>query len=565
MSSTLIHSALTKHKPILRWGLLLLAFSILLLSVVFIVLEIMFLPQTWYPYQSGSLFQALQLEPTKLLGTPNIGIFSREWKIASPTTVKLSFRAKIQNKNLQDIWGFSMPSLKTIWSDSSQGGFLRVQVPVGGDPYLYRSVATPTPISGQRFRVTVQMRARVPITRQGCRGIWLQENGGTYAAQCFPVALSSRWETFSFEWQSPKNAISRSIRAVINDFDGLEFDIRNLKIDWQQTGTWKELTPLEPTGAGIYLDWQGRDKNAIQPYVPLRVDQLWHEYSISAKLQTSTKLTATLFLQLDFQTELQDVRLTTIGENPDARALLSKPFRSQIWFGDPNLAGHSLAALAFLVVLLAPNVWIGLLGLSIGLLGIFFTESRTAWLAAGFGLPLLLWFDLSKNQRSWYLGAISILILLFVLTGGTSFLGRLSTVDQAEVTRQSVWRVAVESIRTNPFSGVTPIDFAQAYEKAYPQNKGSEVKHAHNFWLQMGVRFGVLGLLTALLFTAGIFWFAWYFGLWRGIAFVLPFFSMNVFDYSLDHIGVWVPLFVGLWYFKISKTQNSVSVIPKPT
>jgi hypothetical protein len=563
MNSTLISSGLTKHTSILRWVLLVLGLSILLLSVVFIVLEILFLPQTWYPYQSGTLFQALQLEPTKLLGTPNIGIFSRAWDISIPTTVQLSFRAKIQNNNLQEIWGFSMPSLKTIWSDSSQGGFLRVQVPVGDDPYLYRSVATLTPISGQRFRVTVQMRARVPITRQGCRGIWLQENGGTYAAQCFPVALSSQWETFSFEWQPPKNAISRSIRAVINDFDGLEFDIRNLKIEWQQVGTWKELTPLEPTGAGLYLDWQGRDKNTIQPYVPLRVDQLWHEYSISAKLQTSTKLTAALFLQPDFQ--IQDVRLTTIGANSAARALLGKPFRSQIWFGDPNLAGHSLAALAFLIVLLAPNVWIGLLGLFIGLLGIFFTESRTAWLAAGFGLPLLLWFALSKNQRSWYLGAISILILLFALTGGTSFLGRLSTVDQAEVTRQSVWRVAVESIRANPFSGVTPVAFAQAYEKAYPQNKGSVVKHAHNFWLQMGVRFGVLGLLTALLLTAGILWFAWYFGSWRGIAFVAPFFLMNMFDYSLDHIGVWIPLFVGLYYLKTYKTQNLVSVMTKPT
>jgi hypothetical protein len=564
MNSTLIPSTLTRGTSILRWGLLLLALSILLLSVVFIVLEVILLPQTWYPYQSGSLFQALQLEPAKLLGSSKIGIFARAWDISTPTTVQLNFRAKIQNKNPQDVWGFSMQSFISTWADSPEGGYLRVQVPVGDDPYLYRSVATPTPISEQRFRVTVQMRARVPIARQGCRGIWLQENGGTYAAQCFPVALNLQWKTFSFKWQPPKNATSRSIRAVINDFNGLEFDVRNLKIGWQQAGTWKELTPLEPTGAGLYLDWQGLDKNTTQPYVPLRVDQLWHEYSISAKLLTTTKLTAGLFLQPDFQIELQDVRLTTIGTNSAARALLSKPFRSQIWFGDPNLAGHSLAALAFSIVLLAPSVWIGLLGLFIGLLGIFFTESRTAWLAAGFGLPLILWFVLSKNQRLWFLGVISILILLFVLTGGTGFLGRLSTVDQAEVTRQSVWRVAVESIRANPFSGVTPIDFAQAYEKAYPENKGSVVKHAHNFWLQMGVRFGVLGLLTALLLTAGIFWFAWYFGSWRGIAFVMPFFLMNVFDYSLDHIGVWVPLFVGLWYLKTSKTQKLVSIMAKP-
>lgn len=336
MSSTLISAALIRRTSILRWVLLLLAFGVLLLSVVFIVLEIIFLPQTWYPYQSESLFQALQLEPTKLLGTSQIGIFSRDWQISAPATAQLNFRAKIHDKNGQDIWGFSTPSLKTIWNVSPQGGFLRVQVPVSGDPYLYRSVATSVPISRQRFRATVQMRARVPIARQGCRGVWLQENGGTYAAQCFPVALIPQWETFSFEWQPPAAAISKSIRVVINDFDGLELDIRGLKIELQQAKKWQELIPLEPTGASIYLDWQGRDKNTIQPYVPLQVDQLWHEYSIAAKLQAPAKLTASLFLQSDFQSELQSVQLTTTGTN-SARALLSKPFRSQIWFADPNL------------------------------------------------------------------------------------------------------------------------------------------------------------------------------------------------------------------------------------
>jgi hypothetical protein len=562
----LIPSTLTRRTYILRWGLLLLAFGVLLLSVVFIVLEIIFLPKTWYPYQSGSLFQTLYLEPTKLLGTSQIGIFSREWDITTPTTAQLSFRAKTQNQNAQDIWGFSMLSFTTNWTDSPQGGFLRVQVPVGGDPYLYRSVATPIPISVQRFRATVQMRARVPIARQGCRGIWLQENGGTYAAQCFPVALSPQWETFSFEWQPPETAISRSIRVVINDFDGLEFDIRNLKIELQQAKKWQELTPLEPTGAGLYLDWQGRDKNAIQPYIPLRVDGIWHEYSISVNLQTATKLTLNLYFQPEFQAELQDVKLKLVEFGlPTPRALLIKPFRSAIWYGDPNLAGHSLLALSLFTVLLAPSVWIGLLGLLMGLLGIFFTESRTAWLTAGFGLPLLLWFALTKNQRSWFLVTISILILLFVLTGGAGFLGRLATLDQSEVTRQSVWYVALKSIRQHPFSGVSAMDFAQTYEKAYPQNKGSVVKHAHNFWLQMGVRFGIFGLAGSLLLTIMILWFAWNFGLWHGIAFVMPFFLMNMFDYSLGHIGVWIPLMIGLWYLKTVKTENRDSVIVKST
>jgi hypothetical protein len=77
----------------------------------------------------------------------------------------------------------------------------------------------------------------------------------------------------------------------------------------------------------------------------------------------------------------------------------------------------------------------------------------------------------------------------------------------------------------------------------------------------MGVRFGVFGMIGAFCLTAGILWFAWYFGSWRGIAFVMPFLVMNMFDYSMDYPGVWIPFLIGLLYLRLIKLQNVTSVL----
>jgi hypothetical protein len=538
----------SRGKLIFQWISLTLALIGLLSSVIFIFLELFFLPEAWYPYHTSSLLEALKLEPIKLIGTPITGIFSRDWQITKPTTLKLNFRARIDTEISKDIWGFSMDSFKSDWIQDTSGSFLRIQVPTGIDPYLYRSVLTPSPISGKRFRVSLQMRARVPIALQGCRGVWLQENGGSYASQCFPVALNKQWESFNFEWQAPLNALSKSVRVVINDFDGLEFDIRDLKVDWQIDDGWKALTPLEPTGAVMLLDWIGRDKNAIAPYLPLVVDRQWHDYSISTSLPIATKLTVNIVLQPNYWAELQDFQLDTRQANLVQKITpLIKPFRSAIWFGDPNIAGHSLAAIALFTVLLTPNLWIGIVGITLGLVGIFFTESRAAWIAAAIGLPWLFWFVLSKKLRLWFFGAISIIILTAISVWGTDFFGRLATVDQIGVTRQSIWNVALDSIRQNLWTGTSDEQFSKIYAERYPTIP-MRITHAHNLWLESGVRFGLLGLIVSGGLSLALVAFFWKYGRWRALAFLLPIFLMNVLDYSLEYIGILAPFILGsIW------------------
>ena len=219
---------LGRTKERIRWVLLIVSCFVLSSSVLFIVTERMFLPNAWYPYQFDSLSEALRLKPTSFQTGNQPYIYSRNWEVSETSNVELKFSARVSQRVKADLWGTSTPSLLAAWVADSSGGYTHVATPTGTDPYIFRSVKTDSSVAGQRFQVEVQMRSQKAIPAVGCRGIWLQENGGKYLSQCFPVALNKDWRTFRFEWVAPKEATSASLRTVINDFDGLEYDVKNL-------------------------------------------------------------------------------------------------------------------------------------------------------------------------------------------------------------------------------------------------------------------------------------------------------------------------------------------------
>jgi O-Antigen ligase len=251
--------------------------------------------------------------------------------------------------------------------------------------------------------------------------------------------------------------------------------------------------------------------------------------------------------------------------NEKISASINSGNRNGLWFGDPNLAGHTFTSLLILIFLLHFRSKFLYPIFLIGFFDLYLTGSRTAWLSLLISMCFAFWLNISKRIWINIFAGLAVLCVVSVLWFHPALLGRLGNLDQPEFSRESIWSVAISSIRMNLFSGISADDFAKSYERTYPLGKGQTLKHAHNFWLQMGVRFGVLGLIGSMFLTAGIFWIAWYFGSWRGLAFATPFFLMNVFDYSLDYIGVWIPLFVGLWYLKFVKSQKEASGIVKST
>jgi len=139
------------------------------------------------------------------------------------------------------------------------------------------------------------------------------------------------------------------------------------------------------------------------------------------------------------------------------------------------------------------------------------TQSRTAWVAAAAALGLLAF----RADRRWLL-----LLPLFALAAGTIlFLRQTSSQFSFLVTggRGAVWAQAVALIHLYPFTGTGLDPYPLVAEFHFPYylifdnpvilNLSAADRlwvHAHNFWLQTWLDFGLLGLLGA----AGLF-IAW--------------------------------------------------------
>jgi hypothetical protein len=553
---------LEKADERVRWSVIILALAILSASAVYVILERIFLPYAWSPYGANSLLEVVQQKPVTFESGNTSKIYLRRWKMSSETRTTLRFSAKARRKDDRDLWGVSIPSpsFTPVWFNDSQGGFTRVQTPLGDDPYLFRSSRTSSPIALQQFRVELEMRSREIIPAQNCRGVWLQENGGSYASKCFPIELTPRWKKFLFDWTAPIEAHSSSIRVVLNDFDGLEYDVRNLVLSQKVGFKWEALSTLEPTGVQVWLDWKREDKFKPSPSVAITPDDIWRDYSLKMDGNIDTIVTALLSLERDRLVFIRSVRWK--GEKLSYTALLDVPFRSSVWFSNPNYAGHSFASFTLFILFLLPSsvlgVNIGVLVSILGLVSVYFTESRAAWGGILIGIPWLIWFYIRENQKILLVAGLITVLAVGVTADANGFWERLTLGDRSSTTRQSIWETAVEYIVEHPFGGGSPIDFNKTYAENNPMAK-EKVWHAHNFWLQMGVRFGWIGFLASALVTVFLTNLFWVVEKWRGLAFLLPIFWMNTIDYSLDNIGVWPVVLVAslfcLWKSKLRSVK----------
>ncbi len=225
-------------------------------------------------------------------------------------------------------------------------------------------------------------------------------------------------------------------------------------------------------------------------------------------------------------------------------------------FFNKNIAGHSLVAIGLLCLLLSKRLSWFIIPVLITGTAVYLTGSRTALIAFIAGIIWRLWFIGLKKQFLIIIFCISISLLGLIVCLYPEYLSKLGIFEQSGISRQSIWHVALNQIREYPFGGNME-NYSDVYLRFYPQNKLNQVNHAHNFWLQMGVQFGVFGLLGSLVLTVVVLWIAWNFGTWQGLSFVIPFIIMNILDYSLDYPGVWIPLIIGLWYLKKYKVRET--------
>jgi hypothetical protein len=530
-----VAASLLRAQPAIAAPALFAALAVLLLAAG---LERWLNAFTWQAYdERGNLATLLQLGYERI-EAPS----SRRWSLSSGTSgLLLSFEARWQAGMAGWNWHRSEAGIRLEPRD----GYAEVFVPHGPDPYLMRDYCLDRPLGGMRVRARVTLRADEPVAAQGARGIWLQAHDARgYFVEVLPVALAGLptvalgddWREFVLEWTVPEEVTTRALHLVLNDFDGVHFAIRDATVELYEEGAWQALGPPAPVGVSIGLDWPGRPAE-LETSLRFFPTIEWQRYTLKGEddsLLAAPAVQAALQLEPELVIDVRDVQLSALpGEVADPRAQ-SGYARLRLWFGQPNLAGHSILVIGLVFLSVARLSWLKWTGLLVLLVLVGLSGSRAAWLAALIALPWLLW----RESRLWLLSLLIAagLILLFGL-------GRLQGFEEV-TSRPEIWQVALQAVIEHPWTGLGTEGFAD-----YWRLRGSSaevIPHAHNFWLDLGTSYGLLGIVAGLWIAAGLLAFAWRRGGWRGLGLVVPVLLMNLWDATLFYAGVLLPLLLGL-------------------
>lgn len=185
----------------------------------------------------------------------------------------------------------------------------------------------------------------------------------------------------------------------------------------------------------------------------------------------------------------------------------------------PNIIAGALAPLVPLALawtIIQPQRRFRLLSgmLTLVLLGVVvLTQSRGALLAllvACVLLPLL-----HNSRRLWLVFAILVPVVVIVLVLGPSNVFEMVMVSDTQGSareRVELWDRALRMLRDFPFTGIGLGLFEPTVTSLYPlfyNPPGAPLPHAHNLYLEMGVEFGVGGLVAFLALLTSLLGVGW--------------------------------------------------------
>lgn len=503
---------------------------------------------TWSPPEETVTWDRLQANfrgEQLLEAQDSYTAYERSWQLREETEhIRLTFQARLISGEPGWEWQPYHPAFRLEQQYENSEPFTRVRPPENDNSYITRRLNTKAPIAGRTFRTTLELRAPEGFEAEGCGGILLREELGTYARECFPVTLNEAWQALDLVWTPPPEANSPVIRLELR-LAKKPYDVRSVRLFERVSGQWLELKPLEPTGALLSFFLPGVERQLL-PSFGFTPSETWQTYTFDlndVRLADLERLRAYLRLEGNLNVEVRDMILTSPGANPKP---LPTPPRQQLWHPQPNLTGHTLATLGLVATSLAPSFWLGIGSGFLSLAGVYLSGSRTAWVALLLGLPWLLGLVFTK-RRSRLLAAFTIVFLVVFATVSQEGMNRFKVWqgDTNSVSRTTIWRAAEQALYEHPWLGLrgTSDSFADYWTTRV--NDGA-VTHAHNLWLEFAVRYGFPGLIAILWITVGLLYLAWSWGRWRGLALVMPVLLMNMFDYTLFYSSVLLPLILGL-------------------
>ncbi|WMT58412.1 O-antigen ligase family protein [Truepera radiovictrix] len=486
------------------------------------------------------------------------GVGRRSWHTGAHEAATLSFEARLAAGQAGWDWARSHPGFELEPLRDAEGGFTRISAPAGVRGYLMRTFDLGQPLGGELFRVVLELRdpngpprraprpaieRGEPVGARRCRGValaaWAPGGGG----RCLPVTLDREWARYSLSWRVPEGVASSVVRLFLSDFGGSTLDVRRVQLYWHR----RPVGPLIPQGAALQIAWPERpEAHSGYAFVPTEVWER-HELPLTRGPAGEGVLTATLRTGSGLVVETRNVALTAPDGTP-LPAAASSPRRTLV-FGDPNLAGHTAAALGLALLSLASPP-LALAGALASLLSVALTGSRAAWLGVLVGVPWLLLLALARARRTgatWTLlaplcgaGALLLVTAWGPLQGGARRIFSLHEVTA----RSDIWAAAWEALRSHPLRGLGAGGFAEFW--AQTRAGGEAVQHAHNAWLELSAAYGLFGVAAALILLLGLPYAAWRLQGGRGAALVAGVFAMNLLDTTLFYAGVLLPLALAL-------------------
>jgi hypothetical protein len=501
------------------------------------------------------IFQAA-LGPTMVGGTAPRQVH-RSWTLA-PGTSDLLLTLALRWKGGTPGWDWNTSTQQENLQPVFEGDevFTRF-APKGNNPFIYRGINTGEPIAGHTFRARLELRAVGDQGQKLCGGIFLSERGARHLKRK-DVCLTNTWKSYEVAWTPPDEAQLPTIDVILNRFHDGVLDIRRVTLEELKGRRWQLLNPLSPVGVGVILSWSDsgswlqRKNQASTRELQIIPSRTWRRYQLhvsSKDLVKAHRVRAIVIAERGTAVEVKQASLVTSTPNTsDPHPVPTFPsHRQKLWFSHPNLAGHTFATVGLALLSAIGSVWIGLIGIVLTLVGIFFTGSRAAWLAALIGLPWLLWLICRRRERWRIFSLLALGAAAFFLFFGADTLGRLrllNTGDIDSVTRPEIWQTAWHAFTGHFWTGIGAQNFTAYWHAQHPD--AAAVTHAHNLWLQFAASYGIFGLLAILWLTGGFVTLAWRWGRWRGLALVIPVLVMQLFDYTFFYAGVLFPLILGM-------------------
>jgi O-Antigen ligase len=445
----------------------------------------------------------------------------------------VGFEARVTSPETAATWKTTAGAVVLLHSRQ----FTRIRFDYAPDPFASHVVFAGGPVSGRTFRVGLEMRSSKHVSAAKCRGIWLQEVSGSLSSVCFATELTPHWKGYEFDWTAPITKDSpNSLQVVLNDFDGFQVDVRNLRFEEKISGRWESML----------LPWIGitpvRDASNSNQRKLLNADGRWSSYLIVLPNQTQK-----VHALMHSAGRAVEIRALTSTQSlwDKLRSMFANDNRQDLWFGHPNLAGHTVMTLGLCSMLIGTRRRWYFLIFVVSTITVLVTGSRAALLGICLGGTWML----VRRTRGWHklliisLVALSFGLMIYAIPVVRSI--GLNTLDDGNpVSRLTIWMSGVQVIFENPL-GLGVDGFRQWFELRNPQALG-QVNHAHNFWLEMGVRYGWLGICAGLYFSFALIFWAWRVGRWPPVIVVLVLLIVNFLDYTLFNPSILFTLYLTL-------------------